>query len=1761
MRRAGTATNPVSTLQDESRRTDHFRTTRAVKTNALVPSTRPRCVDELWQSAAEKPRAEIHDQDSVTGSQVSTESPRESVRVTLRAPPPSPAVSSGSAAAAGGGGGSGGDGGSRHVTERSGCCSVTPWSPKCLPRSHVEEDDDEEGDETVAEGRPPSLLRKCRRGPVPNVPCTLDRRTNWTEELPLPTPEQRMRETACQIVSDLVPINVSGSNFERQASARRSFATSESIVRRKKRLQRRKTITGIPEHVRRELGCCYGTDGWRCHSLSRLGNSTFLSALEPRETCDSACQTDDGEHHQQQRRENHRGGALPAPTPHVVSPSERRVRALLHRRDGASDRISRSQGDVRGPALATNAARRATADIDSDDDDDDDNNDKDSGRGGSGGGGSAVGFSARREFGRDLAAGRTPVTDGDRQTRGREDADATTRVEVHRTDSDARDSASSEEGSVFLPSNSSGSDRVCLTDRGADGTETAGDMANLGHGESLSGGTSRLKSNERPKRLVNGVALPPAATHEQYQCTSHGRSRAPSVAHVQGLQLNNGAPVPPGQMPAAATCAAADPDGAPMCRQRGGGATSEVMGKCGAAREAGSHHHHHHHRGVFPETESSERSDAGSMFSEDMDGYYTSMHFDSGLRGRSYSSASSEPSHPGRGMRNRSFSITKLRQKPAPPKRDVSLRRDAQPQIASACKTGASGRDSSDSASLAESRAALAGCCARRAMVASHGEEEKLRALRIYNGTAGRHEDALLNNHRVRDATAAPHATSETPKSSSAFVSTANNGPHRGLKIPNGDVIPAAGYAPHDAQELLGGRASPEGTQLAELRRSLKLDIKTTHVASTCQKNNTAHYEDPWVLRDDSEAAAETPTPGPERATVSSQVPAMTPAMTPAAAAAATPTVRRSESVDSWSYDEMLPSEAYHSLSSSSTATGTTVVECQRLGSDEALSGTSPRAAPSSPATTASSQSKSSSPEKVSSVTSPSSGYSSQSGTPTSLVPAPLFPRSGSPAVVKVKPKVPERTSSLKPPITHRPQPLPPPSVMAGEYREIVANSYPAVPGSAMSAGQRTKPSRESPMFHFPPDPCFVTASLDGILLSRVMSSCSELYSKRGHLVQSASFPCQYASGVMGPLTGGGGGAIKMQDPAVTAVKVLDTHVGKGTPVPDYEFVKLRMENETCVLPKPLPDLLTDSQRPAHAAAPVSAYHHCGAHRRHRHCQPDATKPIVQASAASPHEAQDFMDRKKCADPTIDSSDQYHTSAVPAAVAVGVAAETAKCDISSSARVNRAKVSCAESVTKSNKKSESEPLPKCLDESTLTPATPTLLHQPSPAPPQTSSAGCALDSSGSQLELHSYKDAAPSDQECHQNNQATATMARSPASPSVSYSVSVIHPKSPHAFTAVSSHQGSAIIQDVEHSSRPIENGSANITERVATCNGGSPPWEDEREQHTEVLATTVKDAPGILGKEQEVRGKEAVATEMGEGNARVLQESADDVGDGVFEFQMAKVVAEEYDEGAMRRSSSRSEDDVFVTSPSVSMTTADLFEAIYRSKRKFLCRKESAERGSSDSTPGSPVVTSPIVGSPVLASARGNGSPRLSSPHGRRSQTSQEHFKALLLRKGSRSDAGSRMSAAELLKHTKNAAAAAGSPRPDGTASPLDARSLLARDHCESPAASSPGWQGHSTPGRREHRARHPLAIRAGVRGDGVAISPGARHGPRALRLASVRHSPAMQPISEGEGETAEAAAAADDDDDDGGGETPSEVAGERREEESPSGSKVDEH
>uniref|UniRef100_A0A3Q2NN86 NHS like 1 n=1 Tax=Fundulus heteroclitus TaxID=8078 RepID=A0A3Q2NN86_FUNHE len=98
--------------------------------------------------------------------------------------------------------------------------------------------------------------------------------------------------------------------------------------------------------------------------------------------------------------------------------------------------------------------------------------------------------------------------------------------------------------------------------------------------------------------------------------------------------------------------------------------------------------------------------------------------------------------------------------------------------------------------------------------------------------------------------------------------------------------------------------------------------------------------------------------------------------------------------------------------------------------------------------------------------------------------------------------------------------------------------------------------------------------------------------------------------------------------------------------------------------------------------------------------------------------------------------------------------------------------------------------------------------------------------------------------------------------------------------------------------------------------------------------------------------------------------------------------------------------------------TTEDLFAVIHRSKRKVLGRKESEEEKSrTGSQPQSPPST-PTSLSPVAASSlpRPSGSIQRNL---RKTSTSSDTFKALLLKKGSRSETSFRMSAAEMLRST----------------------------------------------------------------------------------------------------------------------------------------------
>lgn len=120
----------------------------------------------------------------------------------------------------------------------------------------------------------------------------------------------------------------------------------------------------------------------------------------------------------------------------------------------------------------------------------------------------------------------------------------------------------------------------------------------------------------------------------------------------------------------------------------------------------------------------------------------------------------------------------------------------------------------------------------------------------------------------------------------------------------------------------------------------------------------------------------------------------------------------QSDYADLWLLNDLKASDPYRSLSNSSTATGTTVVECVRSQeSSESQTSGSRATTPSLPSVEG--DFKLSSPEKLAGLASPSSGYSSQSETPTSSFPSAFFPGPASPASGKKKPKVPERKSSL----------------------------------------------------------------------------------------------------------------------------------------------------------------------------------------------------------------------------------------------------------------------------------------------------------------------------------------------------------------------------------------------------------------------------------------------------------------------------------------------------------------------------------------------------------------------------------------------------------------------------------------------------------------------------------------------------------------------------------------------------------------------------
>ncbi|XP_071335344.1 NHS-like protein 1 isoform X4 [Trachinotus anak] len=141
----------------------------------------------------------------------------------------------------------------------------------------------------------------------------VDGQVIWNKATPLPTPEEKMRQVAKAVPTDIVAINVTGAVFDRQASIRRSLINTDTVSRRPKKVKRRKTISGLPDNINWEIAAKGRGGELRPHSMFIPGQYSTLgrvgsvnSSLRRSETRDSSCQTEEVK---------------------VVPPSMRRIRA------------------------------------------------------------------------------------------------------------------------------------------------------------------------------------------------------------------------------------------------------------------------------------------------------------------------------------------------------------------------------------------------------------------------------------------------------------------------------------------------------------------------------------------------------------------------------------------------------------------------------------------------------------------------------------------------------------------------------------------------------------------------------------------------------------------------------------------------------------------------------------------------------------------------------------------------------------------------------------------------------------------------------------------------------------------------------------------------------------------------------------------------------------------------------------------------------------------------------------------------------------------------------------------------------------------------------------------------------------------------------------------------------------------------------------------------------------------------------------------
>uniref|UniRef100_A0A3P8U800 NHS actin remodeling regulator n=1 Tax=Amphiprion percula TaxID=161767 RepID=A0A3P8U800_AMPPE len=245
----------VSNLDIESKLSAHYQAPWHQQHNVFHPCTRPPCLEELHRNAQLSLRALNR------GKERSTSRERNRVTISISVAPPMPTFPS-------------------------------PHTIRRQQRSRLATSTGEgEGSEVLGGHR--------AKASAPGAASTQDKQTNWSKEN-VPPSDQKTSGDSHAISSCIIPINVTGVGFDREASARCSLVHSQSVLQRRRKLRRRKTITGIPKRVQQDMDSDESPVARERtviihanpHQLSLCQEDLSISG-RLHHTRDSGCQTDD----------------------------------------------------------------------------------------------------------------------------------------------------------------------------------------------------------------------------------------------------------------------------------------------------------------------------------------------------------------------------------------------------------------------------------------------------------------------------------------------------------------------------------------------------------------------------------------------------------------------------------------------------------------------------------------------------------------------------------------------------------------------------------------------------------------------------------------------------------------------------------------------------------------------------------------------------------------------------------------------------------------------------------------------------------------------------------------------------------------------------------------------------------------------------------------------------------------------------------------------------------------------------------------------------------------------------------------------------------------------------------------------------------------------------------------------------------------------------------------------------------------------------